>query len=48
MVAIFLSQRIILGKLRYSEVPEVLKSQVKNILVESGLGFLIQDEEDHN
>lgn len=48
MVAIFLSRRIILGKLRYGEVPEVLKSQVKDILVESGLGSLIQDEEDHN
>ena len=44
MVAIFLSQRIILGKLRYDEVPEVLKSQVKDILVESGLEFLIHEE----
>lgn len=40
MIAMFLAQRIILGKLTYAEVPEVLKPEVKQILDESGMGFL--------
>ncbi len=41
MIAIFLAQRIILGKLTFSEVPTVLQTQVRGILTESGLEFLI-------
>ena len=36
MVAMFLAQRIILGKLTFAEVPSSLKPAVKDILVESG------------
>lgn len=40
MIAMFLAQRIILGKLTFAEVPEVLKPEVKQILVESGMEYL--------
>lgn len=40
MIAMFLAQRIILSKLTFTEVPEVLKAEVKQVLVESGMGFL--------
>lgn len=39
-MAIFLAQRIILGKLTFAQVPSVLKNQVKAVLEESGLGEL--------
>ena len=42
MIVMFLAQRVILGKLAFSEVPESLKPQVKAILVDSGLGFLVE------
>lgn len=42
MIAMFLAQRIILGKLTFAEVPDVLKADVKAILEESGLGFLAE------
>lgn len=41
MIAMFLAQRIILSKLTFAEVPEVLKAEVKQVLVESGMGFLV-------
>lgn len=44
MIAMFLAQRIILGLLTYPEVPEVLKPEVKKILIESGMGFLTVTE----
>ncbi|WP_281257734.1 hypothetical protein [Paenibacillus donghaensis] len=41
MIALFLAQRVILGKLAFSAVPtEALKTQVKVILTDSGLEFL--------
>lgn len=43
MIAVFLAQRVILGKLLFNDVPTVLKEQVKDILVESGLGFLTEN-----
>lgn len=41
MVAILLAQRIILGKLEYSEVPNSLKPSVKEVLEDAGAGFLV-------
>ena len=41
MIAMFLAQRIIIGKLTFAEVPAVLQDEVRQILVESGLDFLI-------
>lgn len=43
MIAMFLAQRIILDKLTFKEVPEVLKPEVKQILEESGMGFLVTE-----
>lgn len=43
MMAIFLAQRIVLGKLEFNEVPEVLKPAAYEHLVDSGLGFLVGD-----
>lgn len=42
MMAMFFAQRVILGKTQYSEVPSTLQPGVKEILVESGLGFLAE------
>lgn len=42
MVAMFLAQRIILGKLTFAEVPSSLKPAVKDILVESGVPELAE------
>lgn len=42
MMAMFFAQRVILGKTAYSEVPITLQPRVKDILVESGLEFLIE------
>ena len=42
MIALFLAQRIVLGKFTFDEVPSVLQDDVRQILVESGLGFLIK------
>ncbi|VDG96793.1 Uncharacterised protein [Lysinibacillus sphaericus] len=44
MMAMFFAQRVILGKTAYSEVPTTLQPGVKDILVESGLEFLIDDK----
>lgn len=40
MMALFFAQRIILGKITFEKVPNVLKEDVKRILVESGLELL--------
>lgn len=42
MMAILLAQRVILGKMTFTEVPKVLQPAVKEVLVESGLGFLAE------
>lgn len=42
MMAMFFAQRVILGKTAFSEVPTTLQPGVKDILVESGLEFLIE------
>lgn len=43
MVAMLLAQRIIIGKLKYAEVPLSLKPAVKEILVDSGLEYLTEE-----
>lgn len=43
MMAMLLAQRIILGKLTYTEVPSSLKPAVKEILVESGVPELAEE-----
>lgn len=40
MMAMFFTQRVILGKTEYKDVPAKLKPQVKELLEESGLGEL--------
>lgn len=42
MMAMLLAQRIILGKLTFAEVPDSLKPQVKEILVDSGVPELAE------
>lgn len=44
MMAMFFAQRVILGKTAYNEVPSTLQSGVKEILDDSGLGFLVDNE----
>lgn len=44
MMAMFFAQRVILGKTKFVDVPAPLKAKVKEILVESGLGFLADEE----
>lgn len=44
MLAMFLANRIILGKLTFAKVPAVLKPAVKEILEEVGLGELCNEE----
>ena len=41
MMALFLAQRIILGKLEFEKVPSTLKVQVYGVLKESGVEFLV-------
>lgn len=45
MMAMLFAQRVILGKTKFEEVPRTLKQQVADILVESGLGELVTEEE---
>ena len=45
MMAILFAQRIILGKTKFEDIPNSLKQQVADILVESGLSELITEEE---
>lgn len=43
MMAMFFAQRVILDKTKFSEVPTSLQPGVRDILVESGLEFLIEE-----
>ena len=42
MMAMFFAQRVILGKTAFADVPTVLKPQVKEILIDSGLPELAE------
>ncbi|MBT2293256.1 hypothetical protein J7E73_30010 [Paenibacillus albidus] len=44
MMVMFFAQRVILGKTKYNEVPSMLKSDVKDILVDSGLEYLTEED----
>lgn len=44
MMAMLWAQKIILGKKTYDQVPRLLKEQVKEILIESGVEELITEE----
>ena len=44
MIAMLWAQRIMNGKKTYNDVPRLLKEQVKEILIESGVEFLITEE----
>lgn len=45
MIAMLWAQRIMYGKKTYDEVPRLLKDQVKEILIESGVEELITGDE---
>ena len=42
VMAMFFAQRVILGKTAYADVPAVLKPQVRELLVDAGLGELAE------
>lgn len=44
MIAMLWAQKIILGKKIFSQVPRLLKDQVREILIECGCGDLIDEE----
>lgn len=44
MMAMFFAQRIILEKCTFAQVPKILKPRVKEILIESGLEFLVTED----
>ena len=46
MMAMFFAQRVILGKTAFEAVPKLLKAQVAEILIESGLPELVPDKLD--
>lgn len=43
MMAMFFAQRVILGKTTFADVPEKLKAQVRELLVDAGLPELAQE-----
>lgn len=43
MMAMLWAQKIILGKKTYDQVPRLLKEQVREILIESGLEELVAE-----
>ena len=43
MMAMLWAQQIMLGKKKFSDVPALLKDQVKEILVDSGVENLIEE-----
>lgn len=45
MMAMLWAQKIMLGKKTFSDVPRLLKDQVKEILIESGLEDLVTEDE---
>ncbi len=42
MMAMFFAQRVILGKTLFADVPAVLQEQVRELLIDSGLGELAE------
>ncbi|MEC0092925.1 hypothetical protein [Paenibacillus macquariensis] len=44
MMANFFAQRVILGKTKFSEIPSSLQTGVREVLIDSGLEFLIDAE----
>jgi hypothetical protein len=44
MMAMFFAQRVILQKTTFAQVPNTLKPQVAEILIDSGLPVLVPDE----
>lgn len=42
VMAMFFAQRVILGKTAFADVPAVLKPQVRELLVDAGLGELAE------
>lgn len=42
MMVMFLATRVVLGKLEFKDVPDVLKEKVKEELEINGLGFLAE------
>ncbi|RLJ90112.1 MULTISPECIES: CD1375 family protein [Planococcus] len=42
MMAMLMAQRVILEKMTFAEVPAMLQPQVKEILVDSGMGFMAE------
>lgn len=42
MMAMLWAQQIMLGKKKFEDVPRLLKEQVKEILVDSGMGDLAE------
>ena len=43
MITMLWAQRIMNGKKTYNDVPRLLKEQVKEILIESGVEFLVTE-----
>lgn len=43
MMAMLWAQQIMLGKKTYSQVPRLLKGQVKEILADSGMEHLVEE-----
>lgn len=44
MMAMFFAQRVILGKTAFADVPKMLKAQVAEVLLDSGLPELVPTE----
>lgn len=42
MVVVFLANRIVMGLLKFKDVPNVLKADVKKELENAGLGFMAE------
>ena len=45
MMAMLWAQKIMLGKKTFAEVPRLLKDQVREILIESGMEELITEDQ---
>lgn len=48
MMAMLWAQKIMLGKKTFAQVPRLLKDQVKEILIESGLENLADENSESN
>lgn len=44
MMAMLWAQQVMLGKKTYAQVPRLLKEQVREILMDSGMGELVEDD----